>query len=170
MLSGVPHDTSIRLPLAATDGAASPASAKSSVVDADTTPAVSTVAASMRSPGKRNGAMATVSRHVMRKRLPLHATAGDDCVDDDGVSGGITPEAMLSPSLLGSEKRITPDGDCQAASHSFPSNATDGALPAASCNVAITAFVVSLTMAMRIFDDSTGPSSHSSIVRPAPAA
>src|SRR5256885_16595545 len=109
---GVPHDTSRRLPFAATDGAPRPPSAPSTILDADVTPAVSTVATSIRSPGKRPGPGATVSRHVTKNAFPLQATAGAVWRDKGGVSAGIAPVAMVLPSLLMSAKRMLPEGDC----------------------------------------------------------
>src|SRR5438067_7528607 len=167
---GVPHDMSRRLLFVAREGAAKPPSAPSSVLDADTTPAVSTVESSMRSPGKRPDPGAIVSRHVTKKVFPLQTTAGAAWRDELGVSAGIAPDAMVLPSLLMSAKRTTPEADCHVASHSFPSNATDGALPAASGKVAMTPLLASSKIVIRIFVDSAGPSSHSDMVRPRPAA
>src|SRR3954470_751772 len=167
---GAPHDTSRWLPFAAMDGAARPGVAPSSVFDADATPAVLTVAISMRSPGTTPAPGATVSRHVTKKLFPLQATAGAVWTDALIVSACIRPEAMTFPSLLMSAKRLTPRDDCQTASQSLPSKATDGVRPAASGKVAITNLVASSTIVIRTFGDAAGPSSQSSIVRPRPAA
>src|SRR5258707_13263479 len=110
----------------------------------------------MRSPGKSPDPGAIVSRHVTKNVLPLQATAGAAWKDDAGVSAGIAPEAVAFPSLLKSAKRMTPEGDCHVARHSLPSNATDGELPADSGKVAMTAFVASLRIVMRMFGDCTG--------------